>query len=179
MDIGCGEVSYDEFLLNVESPNEDFLDHIENCDKCKKDYVELKMALLKMDNSELSYVPVGLKFGRILVKLKSDILEIIDSLSGTRYGAKLAFRGDGIVASKREVVYESKDLKIFVDLYDAKELVMSIRIYDYGDIYVYDSLGRLIRSSSGKSGVDLRVSEGVYKVRYRDYEIVLEFLREE
>ncbi len=178
MDIGCGAVGYDEFLLNVESPSENFLNHVEGCDRCKKDYVELKMAILKMDNSELSYVPVSLKFGRMLVRLKDDILEIVDSMSGTRYGAKLAFRGEGIVASKREVIYESKDLKIFVNLYDAKELVMSVRIYDYGDIYIYDSRGRLIRSSSGKSGVDLRVSEGVYKVRYKDYEIVLEFLME-
>jgi len=176
MVVGCGLIDYDDFLLNVENPQDYFLEHISKCDKCRKEFVEMRLAILKMGNTDLSSIPTKLKFGRVLVRMKENILEIIDAISGTRYGANLAFRGEGIVSSRREVVYESKDIKIFIDLYDDRELVMSVRVYDYGDIYIYKS-GNLVRSSSGKSGVDLRVDEGVYKVKYNDYDIFLEFKR--
>lgn len=174
MKLGCGKYDQDTFLENIEKLSSDFSNHLSECERCKEDFTEIKVSIDKMEAFEFENINEGLKYGRILLNVRNGILEIIDAISGTRYGAKLAFRGDEIYETRREVIYESKNMKVFVDSYDARELILSVRVNGYGDINIYDSSGNIIRSTSGKSGVDIRIGEGTYIVRYNDEEISIQ-----
>ncbi len=172
MKLGCGKYSFDEFILNIEQTPESFLSHLELCDSCKKSYTEISIAKAKMEKLDLEGLPRELKYEKIVLKVRENCLEILSTVSGARYGA-LAFRGEG----KREVIYDSENTKIFVDLYESNELVVSVRINDYGIIEILDEQGKRLKYSSGKSGVDCRVSYGKYRVKHGDEELVLEFLK--
>ncbi|MFN4245471.1 MAG: hypothetical protein ACK4F9_04905 [Brevinematia bacterium] len=178
MIIGCGKFDMDTFLINIEKPSKDFLEHINHCDKCKTEFVEIKVANKKMSLSNLEPIDNNIKYGRILLKVKEGLLEIIDALSGVRYGAKLAFRGDEIYQTKKEVIYESEKMKVFVNSYDANELVLSVRIKDYGEITVLDSQNSILRSTTGKSGLDVRIKTGKYIIKHDKEEIMLEVEKE-
>lgn len=174
MKLGCGKYDTDTFLKNVEELDEDFRTHMEECEDCKESFTEIRIGIKKMETFEFEGMSKEVKYGRILLNVRDGVLEIVDALSGTRYGARLAFRGDEVYQTKREVVYESGNMKIFIDSYDAKELVLSVRVNGYGEINIYDGKGDVIRSTSGKSGVDIRISEGTYIVRYNDEEISIQ-----
>lgn len=178
MKIGCGEFDNDTFLTNIEIPSDEFLEHINKCDNCKTDFTEIKMAAKKLESSEFEHISMGLKYGKILIKIHNGLLEIIDAISGTRYGAKLAFRGGDIYQTRKEIIYESEDLKIFVDSYDADELILSVRVKDYGEINVLDDKNNILRSTSGKSGLDMRIKPGKYIVRYKEEEILIQLDKE-
>lgn len=177
MKLGCGKYDSDTFLLNVDNPSEEFSKHINSCEDCKTSFTEIKVATLKMDTADFEPLK-GLKYGKILLRLKDNLLEIIDAISGTRYGAKLAYRGDEVFQTRKEVIYESKNMRIFVDSYDADELILSTRVNDYGEITILDSNNNIIRATRGKSGVDIRIKVGKYIVKHGDEEIVVEVVKE-
>ncbi|MCX8028403.1 MAG: hypothetical protein N2712_00190 [Brevinematales bacterium] len=174
MKLGCGKYEYFSFLQNIENPSDEFLKHINECSDCTDSFVETKMAIMKMELSKFEPISNELRYGRILLRLKEGMLEIIDALSGTRYGTRLAFRGETIYQTKKEIVYESNKMKIFVDSYDANELILSTRINNYGEITILDEHHNIIRSTKGKSGVDIRIKKGKYIVKHEDEEIMLE-----
>lgn len=178
MKLGCGFFERDVFLLNIDNPSEEFLRHIGGCEECKSDFVEIRIGVKKMESGEFRRMASGLKYGKILLRLREGVLEIIDSLSGTRYGAKLAFRGEKVYQTKKEVVYESGNMKVFVDYYDGDELIMSVRVKDYGEITILDGDGNIIRATRGKGGVDMRIREGKYTVRHDNEEVVIQVERE-
>ncbi|MEN2998795.1 MAG: hypothetical protein ABDH28_07165 [Brevinematia bacterium] len=179
MKLGCGMFDYSVFLLNVEKPSEEFVDHISGCEECKSDFVEIRVASKKMELCEFEPTICGLKYGKILLKLKEGMLEIIDAISGTRYGAKLAFRGDAVYQTRKEIIYESGGMKIFVDSYEANELILSVRVNDYGEITISDENNNILRATSGKGGTDLRIKPGKYTVRHGDEEILIQVERED
>lgn len=173
-----GKYDEDTFLLNIDNPSSEFLKDVNSDEECKTAFVEIKMAMLKMENSEFEPIS-GVKYGKILIKLKDNLLEIIDAISGTRYGAKLAYRGDEVFQTRKEVIYESKNMKIFIDSYDADELILSTRVNDYGEITILDASNNIIRATRGKSGVDIRIKVGKYIVKHGDEEIVVEVVKED
>ncbi len=178
MKVGCGEFDLSTFLVDTDLPSKEFLEHVNKCEECKTYFTEIKVANSKMELSEFKPISNEIKYGRILLKLKEGLLEIVDALSGVRYGAKLAFRGDEIYQTRKEVIYESKNMKVFVDSYDANELVLSVRVNDYGEITILDSRNSVIRSTKGKSGVDLRIKSGNYVIRHGMEEIMLQVEKE-
>lgn len=182
MKIGCGKIDPDEFLINVEAPTDKFYDHINECKDCQEEFINIRMGIKKMELGKFKHHEKTLNYGRILLQIKDGFLEIIDALSGTRYGAKLTmlqeFRGEKLISNKKEVIYDSDDIKIFVGFYDANELVLSIRINDYGEIVILNDRRDIIRVTKGKSGVDARIKEGRYFVKHNDKEISIEVRRE-
>lgn len=182
MKVGCGKIDTDDFLTNVEKPTSEFYKHIEQCKECQEDFLNIRMGVKKMELGKFENPNKGLNYGRILLQIKDGFLDIIDAISGTRYGAKLAmfqeFRGEKIISNKKEVIYESDDMKIFVGFYDAEELVLSIRINDYGEIVILNDKKDIIRVSRGRSGVDTRIKEGKYLVRHNNKEISIEVRRD-
>ncbi|MGC8965110.1 MAG: hypothetical protein ACP5KI_07115 [Brevinematia bacterium] len=178
MNIGCGKIELDEFLLNVENPTEEFYKHIEECKECREEFVNIRRGVRKMELIEFEKPKKELNYGKILLQIKDGFLEIVDAISGTRYGTKLAmfqeFRGEKFISNRKEVIYETDDIKIFVGFYDANELVLSVRINDYEEIAILNERKDIIRITKGKSGVDTRIKQGKYFVRYKDKEIALE-----